>query len=325
MLDKKHNQIREKKYVLLVMITLLWLIALSSCQQGRFVSRMNNPLSKSDEGKTDLLQDQISSPSPEDQITSEPTSQPATLEIPRDNDEGEKITLKILFDNYPFQKDLETGWGFSAFITYKDHNVLFDTGADGKILLDNMDKMDLSPHDVQSVVLSHEHNDHTGGLDALLSAGAKPDLYLLPTFSRSFKVKYKNQLDVIEVVLGQPITERISSTGEIIGSPPEQALVIDTTQGLVVITGCAHPGVEKMVLEAKRQYKEDIYMVLGGFHLGNTSSYQVDQIINELQRLNVKYIGPCHCTGDQAINQIKEAFGEDFIMIGAGKVIEIEL
>jgi len=129
---------------------------------------------------------------------------------------------------------------------------------------------------------------------------------------------------VIEISANQQITKRIYSTGEIIGSPPEQALVIDTTRGLVVITGCAHPGVETMVLAAKRAFKEEIYLVLGGLHLGGKSSAQVEQIIKELQRIGVQHVAPCHCTGDQAIAQFKQAFGEDFIRVGTGAIIEIE-
>lgn len=192
------------------------------------------------------------------------------------------------------------------------------------MLLGNMSKMNIKPAEVQNVVLSHEHNDHTGGLQALLSAGADPKIYLPPSFSSSFKNQFSKQAEVIEVVPGQQITERISSLGEIQGSPPEQALVIDSPRGLVIITGCAHPGVEKMVLAAKRQFHEQIYLVMGGFHLSSASSNEVKRIINEFERIGVVHVAPCHCTGDRAINQFKEAFGENFISVGVGAVIEIE-
>jgi len=103
-----------------------------------------------------------------------------------------------------------------------------------------------------------------------------------------------------------------------------KSMVIDTTKGLVVITGCAHPGIEDIVLKAKQEFKEDIYLVLGGFHLGNASASQVDAIIKEFNRIGVKYVAPCHCTGEDAISKFRDAFGEDFIQVGVGKVIEIE-
>ena len=319
-----HRMVSTRVIIKLMVIGFLILSGLSACKTGPISSSVN-PLSKAaettrqeDSDPAEVLES-TSTPqptlTPED--TPEPTSQPTEAEV-------EMITITIVFDNYPYKKGLKTAWGFSAFVTYKDQNVLFDTGASGSMLLGNMSKMNIKPAEVQNVVLSHEHNDHTGGLQALLSAGADPKIYLPPSFSSSFKNQFSKQAEVIEVVPGQQITERISSLGEIQGSPPEQALVIDTPRGLVVITGCAHPGVEKMVLAAKRQFHEQIYLVMGGFHLGSASSNEVKRIINEFERIGVVHVAPCHCTGDRAINQFKEAFGENFISVGVGAVIEIE-
>ena len=307
-----------------MVIGLLILSGLSACTTGS-ISKSENPLSKDaeswgpvDTGPTAAPKSTSTpqpTPSPED--TPEPTPQPTEAEV-------EMITITIVFDNYLYKKGLKTAWGFSAFVTYKDQNVLFDTGISGSILLENMSKMNINPVEVQNVVLSHEHNDHIGGLQDLLSAGTEPKIYLPPSFSPYLKNQFSKQAEVIEVVPGHPIAERIYSLGETQGSPPEQALVIDTPQGLVVIIGCAHPGVERMVLAAKRQFHEEIYLVMGGFHLGNASSKEVKRIINEFKRIGVVNVAPCHCTGDQAINQFKEAFGENFISVGVGAVIEIE-
>lgn len=257
--------------------------------------------------------------------TATPTSQilPTGTVVPTER-EPEMITIQIVFDNYPYQEGLDTGWGFSAFVTYKDYNVLFDTGASGSILLKNMAALNIHPDEIQNVVLSHQHNDHTAGLQQLLYAGANPKIYLPPSFSSSFKNQFSGQAEVIEVTPGLPITERISTSGEIQGSPPEQALVIDTTRGLIVITGCAHPGVENMVLAAKRYFKEEVYLVMGGFHLGSASTEEVKRIIKEFKRIGVVQVAPCHCTGDRAISQFKEAFGDNYIRLGVGAVIEIE-
>lgn len=316
--------VSSRLIIKLMVIGLLILSGLSACKTG-FVSSSANPLSKATEslqeedldpaGVLESTSTPQPTPSPED--TPEPTPQPTEAE-------GEMITITIVFDNYPFKKGLKTAWGFSAFVTYKDQNVLFDTGASGSMLLENMSKMNINPVEVQNVVLSHPHNDHIAGMQSLLFAGADPKIYLPPSFYSSLKNQYSKQAEVIEVVPGQQIAERIYTLGEIPGSPPEQALVIDTPQGLVVITGCAHPGVEKMVLAAKRQFHEQIYLVMGGFHLGGASSNEVKQIIKEFKRIGVVHVAPCHCTGDQAINQFKEAFGDDFISVGVGAVIEIE-
>jgi len=318
------RMVSTRVIIKLMVLVFLILSGLSACKTD-LISSSVNPLSKAAEtlrqegsDPAEVLEIAFTpqpTPSPED--TPEPTLQPTEAVV-------EMITITIVFDNYPYQKGLKTAWGFSAYVTYKDQNVLFDTGASGSTLLENMSKMKIIPAEVQNVVLSHEHYDHTAGLQSLLSAGADPKIYLPPSFSSSFKKQFRGQAEVIEVVPGQQIAERISSLGEIQGSPPEQALVIDTPQGLVVITGCAHPGVEKMVLAAKRLFHEQIYMVIGGFHLGSASSNDVKKIIKEFERIGVVHVAPCHCTGDRAIDQFKEAFGENFINVGVGAVIEIE-
>ncbi len=207
---------------------------LSACQSS--LMRAGNPLIKSSPGIHP-------SETPTD-IAPYPTQEPTTVSERQEEQEIENITITIVFDNYPYQEGLGTAWGFSAFITYKNNNVLFDTGAGGNLLLSNMAALDIKPSQVQNVVLSHEHNDHTGGLQALLSAGADPKIFLPPSFSAGFKSQFNRQAEVIEVTPNMQIIERVHTIGEMGGSVPEQALVIDTTRGLIVITGCAHPGVK---------------------------------------------------------------------------------
>ncbi len=286
-------RVSTRSIIKLTVIGLSILSGLSACQTGSFSSSANplskaaEPLQQEDSDPVAVSETPLLTPTPQEM--SESTPQPT-------EGKAEMITITIVFD----------------------------TGGSGLTLLENMSEMNINPAEVQNVVLSHKHNDHTAGLQALLSAGADPKIYLLPSFSSSFKNQFSQQAEVIEVVPGLLIEERISTLGEIQGSPPDQALVIDTPRGLVVITGCAHPGVVKIVLAAKRQFKEEIYLEMGGFHLGSSSSYQVKQIIKEFQRIGVVHVAPCLCTGDRAINQFREAFGENFISVGAGAVIEIE-
>jgi len=230
----------------------------------------------------------------------------------------------IVYDNYPHKPGLGTAWGFSAYVTSQDENILFDSGGSGSLLLSNLAALNIEPADIQNVVLSHEHDDHTGGLQSLLNAGSDPKLYVPPSFSSSFKQQFRNQTQMIEVEPGMVIADGIYSLGEMPGPPPEQALVIDTSEGLVIITGCAHPGIDNIVKEAKRQYQKEIYLVLGGFHLSSASDTRVNQIINIFDDAGVKNVAPCHCTGDRAIGLFRNAFGEDFIRVGVGAVIVIE-
>jgi 7,8-dihydropterin-6-yl-methyl-4-(beta-D-ribofuranosyl)aminobenzene 5'-phosphate synthase len=236
----------------------------------------------------------------------------------------EELRITIVYDNYPYQAGLGTEWGFSAYITYKDQNLLFDSGGSGALLLSNLEALDIEPRQIENVLLSHEHGDHTGGLQYLLSAGAEPNLFIPPSFSTGIKDQFRNQTQMVEVISGMEITEGMYSTGEMVGPPPEQGLVIDTAEGLVVVTGCAHPGIDRIIMEVKRQFEKEIYLVLGGFHLGNASDARLNQIIDLLQEEGVKRIAPSHCTGDHAIAMFRDAYGEDFIPIGAGAEIVIE-
>ena len=289
---------------------------LASCRPA--IAQGDNPLKKSSPTASVTPFPPTATPLP-------PTPTPSPLPTATSTEEVKTMfRIIIVYDNYPYQSGLGTAWGFSAYITSQKENILFDSGGSGSLLLSNLAALKIEPGEIQNVVLSHEHNDHTGGLQSLLNAGADPILYIPPHFSTGFKNLYRNQTQLVEVKQGTGILEGIYSLGEMSGPPPEQGLVIDTSQGLVIITGCAHPGVDRMVLEAKRQYQKDIYLVLGGFHLGNASDSRINQIIKVFQDAGVKHVAPCHCTGDRAISMFRNAFGEDFIRVGVGAVISVE-
>jgi len=129
--------------------------------------------------------------------------------------------------------------------------------------------------------------------------------------------------DVVEVTPGQSITTRIFTTGEVRGLVNEQALVINTGHGLVVVTGCAHPGIVGIVSRAKELFEEEVYMVLGGFHLGGRPTAELESIVADIRRLGVQKASPTHCTGDEAIALFRAEYKGDFIQAGAGKVYVI--
>ena len=308
---------RMRGRIIWFIIVVLFLTgAASGC--GPAIAQGDNPLKKSSPTAT-------VTPFPPTATRLPPTPTPSPLPTASPTEEVKPMYRIILvYDNYPYKSGLGTAWGFSAFITFQEENLLFDSGGSGSLLLSNLAALKIKPDEIHNVVLSHEHNDHTGGLQSLLNAGADPKLYIPPHFSAGFKNLFRNQAQLIEVDQGMGIIEGVYSLGEMSGPPPEQGLVIDTPQGLVIITGCAHPGVDRMVLEAKRQYQKEIYLVLGGFHLGSASDSRINQIIKVFQEAGVKYVAPCHCTGDRAIGMFRNAFGEDFIRVGVGAVISVE-
>jgi len=237
----------------------------------------------------------------------------------------ESMTITVLYDNYPYDSNLKTDWGFSCLIECGEAAVLFDTGANGSLLLDNMDAMGIDPLAIDLVVLSHIHRDHVGGLESLLSTGVRPTVYVPRAFPAGFKRDVRSHVELIEVHDALEIVDGVYTTGEMGSRIVEQALILETHEGLIVITGCAHPGVTEVVRRAREISQHDIYLVMGGFHLGGASDAQVEEIISEFRRLGVKKVAPCHCTGNGAIELFREAYGEDFIQAGVGRVLEIPL
>jgi len=157
------------------------------------------------------------------------------------------VTITIIYDNTEFDNRLSSAWGFSALVESHGHSLLFDTGGDGQILLENMRLLGIDTMEIDSVVLSHAHDDHTGGLNALLDTGIKPVVYLLESFPPTFKRQVEKHTQVQEISAGQSIAEGVWTTGEMGAAIPEQALIIQTEYGSVVITGCAHPGIVAIV------------------------------------------------------------------------------
>ncbi len=243
-------------------------------------------------------------------------------EVTADSTETE-VSMITIYDNYQHDQNLQTGWGFSCLVDADDRKLLFDTGAEGSILLDNMKKLGIDPQKIDCVVLSHAHGDHTGGLDDFLEENSGVKVYLLKSFPEGFKKKVESTgAEVVEVGDSITISEKVSTTGELGTSIKEQSLMIKTSKGLVVITGCAHPGIVDIVRHAKKITGEEIYLVLGGFHLLNLSETQLKEVIKGFRELGVKKAAPCHCSGDKTREVFRQEYGEDFIENGVGKIIE---
>jgi hypothetical protein len=164
---------------------------------------------------------------------------PTTSQVPEERKtptmqvQADGLKITVVYDNNSFDTRLKAAWGFSALVEYHDQTLLFDTGGDGRILLENMRVLGIDPARIQSIVLSHAHGDHTGGLSALLEDGNQPPVYLAPSFADTYKRQLGLVTQVSEVTPGQVIANGILTTGEIGGNIPEQALMIQTGKGLV--------------------------------------------------------------------------------------------
>ncbi len=230
------------------------------------------------------------------------------------------LTLISVYDNYQVNPQLKTDWGFGCLVKTEKENILFDTGASSEILLFNMGKMAIDLKSISKVVISHIHGDHVGGLEDFLKENNEVEVYIPGSFPDSIRKMIESSgANFLDVSKPLKISDSVWSTGELPGPPEEQSLVIHSREGLVIITGCAHPGVVNIVKKAKEMFpKEDIYLVLGGFHHPPT------QVVMEFKELGVKKVAPSHCSGDEIRELFKEEYHSDYIENGVGNIINIE-
>jgi 7,8-dihydropterin-6-yl-methyl-4-(beta-D-ribofuranosyl)aminobenzene 5'-phosphate synthase len=237
-----------------------------------------------------------------------------------------ELRLTVVFNNVPQRPGLTAGWGFSCLIEGLDKTILFDTGGDGTVLLANMRRMGLRAKDVGAIVLSHIHADHTGGLDEFLAEHAGLEVWLPAEFPDSFKHAVAGWgARVRPVIAGGRLFGHAWSTGPLSDGIAEQALILDTPKGLVVVAGCAHPGIDRIAETAGRLAGKRIHLLMGGFHLGGAGRTKLEAIIARLRALGVEKVAPSHCTGAAAIARFRQAWGEDFVEGGLGAVIEVPL
>ena len=229
------------------------------------------------------------------------------------------LAVRIVYDNYPFDKKLQTAWGFACVVTGLEKAILFDTGGDGRILLANMRACGMEPGEIDAVVLSHIHGDHTGGLGAFLEANSRVTVYVPKVFPEGVKREVRKMgASVVETDAPSKICSGARTTGVLDGGIPEQELYLKGPRGLIVITGCAHPGIVEIVKAAKAHAGTRPDTVMGGFHMAGVSQSKVQSVIQAFKDMGVAQVAPSHCSGDGTRKQMKEAFGEGYLPAGAG-------
>jgi len=238
------------------------------------------------------------------------------------------MKLTGVYDNTARREGLRPGWGFSLLVDTGSKRILFDTGADLVVLRHNLKELAISPSSLDGIALSHPHCDHVGGLSAILKKN--PDLTVV--FTESFPASTNQKIEsygakAVSIREPRELWENIWTTGELkisyrSGELPEQGLILESSSGPILVSGCAHPGITEMVLRAKEVTGIAPYLVIGGFHLGNKSTAELRRIVNELKG-SVNRLAPTHCTGNEAIRYIRKVFGEDCLDFGAGTQIEI--
>lgn len=213
-----------------------------------------------------------------------------------------QMKITIIYDNTAWQKGLWADWGFACLVEAYGHKILFDTGANGRLLLANMKMLGIDPLAIDEVFISHLHYDHTGGLTSFLRANSQVKVYLPASMAKMYALK-----EAVQISRPVEIHENIYSTGEL--AHIEQSLVIKIEQGLVVIVGCSHPGVENIIAAASQFGKP--YALIGGLH-----DFKRFYLLDDLE-----LVCPAHCTRFQ--DKIKALYPGKYRFGGAGQIIEI--
>jgi 7,8-dihydropterin-6-yl-methyl-4-(beta-D-ribofuranosyl)aminobenzene 5'-phosphate synthase len=211
--------------------------------------------------------------------------------------------ITVLYDAFGKTSTMKKDWGFSAFIEYGGKRILFDTGNNAEIFAHNVQAKGIDLRQLDFAVISHRHGDHTSGLNHLLKVNPAAKIYApqenfgvfgaaLPgTFYRRneslpSEMRYFDGRPPETLRFGSPWPESnftwITKTTEVAPGfhlillngtwgvdleVKEISLAIDTPDGIVLVVGCSHPTIEKIVEVAKSTFNKPILVVLGGTHL----------------------------------------------------------
>jgi len=267
--------------------------------------------------------------------------------------------VTILYDAFGDRPGLERDWGFSALVEYGGRRILFDAGNDGEIFARNVRALKVDLRHLDFAVISHRHGDHTGGLGYLLQMNPKVTIYApyerfglfggpvpatiirpdtaLPPRMRYFGGTVPAELSsssvwprahfvrvdtLTEVAPGVALVSTVSRTPGTL-ELHELSLVLRTPEGLVVIVGCSHPGIET-ILEATRPYGDHVHEIFGGLHLVSTADPEIERIASSLRdHWRLDLIAPGHCTGEPAFDALSRAFGDRYVYAGLGTVVAL--
>lgn len=234
------------------------------------------------------------------------------------------MKLKIIFDKEKIDDRFEGGWG----IAYLLEDTLFDTAEKFDYLLKNLKAFCISLDTIKNVVISHNHWNHRSGLWELLKLKKDLKVYGCSDFFQEFKDKL-DPANFIEITNFSQISKDIYSTGPfktLYKADPvlEQALIVKTKKGISIISACSHMSLIELINRAKFLFaNEKINFLIGGFHLIDTDNRLIEYIVKEIKNMGIKKVAPGHCSGYEAVRMFKELYGNNFIEIKTGTVIEL--
>ena len=239
------------------------------------------------------------------------------------------IKILMLYNNIGNMADFKSKWGLSIWIENNQTAILFDTGGKSSTLWKNVSTAAVDIQKLSTIIISHHHYDHVGGLPIILEkAKYRPEVYV-PEENLKF-IRHKNPKAKVTGITGPiQINDYLWSTGQYRCSTDfdtvhEQSLIIHQNGSIYLLTGCSHPGIVEIVEKAKQIHPDKkLNLIIGGFHMPNHSYHQVKTISDELKRLQVNKIGPSHCTGGRTISILKKEWKENYIDFYLGNSMKV--
>ncbi len=270
--------------------------------------------------------------------------------------------VTILYDAFGKAAGLKHGWGYSALVEYAGRRILFDTGGNLDDFAANVKTLGVDLTRLDFVVLTHRHGDHTSGLHHVLRVNPGVQIYtpvepanfdtpVPPALANLIRRRVDTAPDDMHYYDGK-VPQRIASgspwpgakfsqirtptevlpgfwlfstLSEVTGTREmnEISMAVKTPQGLAVVVGCSHSGIEK-VLEAATKIEPRVYSVFGGFHLVDVSDAEVSSIVTRFRdKWKFERVAAGHCTGEFAFSEFNRVFGAKFDRAGVGAVIAL--
>jgi 7,8-dihydropterin-6-yl-methyl-4-(beta-D-ribofuranosyl)aminobenzene 5'-phosphate synthase len=283
----------------------------------------------------------------------------ATFTAPMASAGPPKPQITILYDAFGKDSAMQKDWGYAALVEYGGKRILFDTGNNPEVLARNAKAKNIDLSKLDFVVMSHRHGDHMGGLTYLLKVNPQVRIYApkegfgvygadlpssfyrkdpsLPPEQRYYGGAPPDVMRfgsawpganfqlVDKTVEIAPDIYLISLVSDKLGTLElhELSLAIKTPDGMVLVVGCSHPGIDKIV-EAASTIDPRIHLIVGGFHLVVASDADIQKIVTALHdTFHVQYVAPGHCTGEPAFTVLKKAFGDRYLFAGLGTTLAL--
>jgi 7,8-dihydropterin-6-yl-methyl-4-(beta-D-ribofuranosyl)aminobenzene 5'-phosphate synthase len=267
--------------------------------------------------------------------------------------------ITVLYDAFGKDAAMTRDWGYAALVEVGGKRILFDTGDNPDIFAKNVKAKGVDLTQIDFVVMSHRHGDHVGGMTYLLSVNPKVKIYApketfgifgfdlpskfyrkaesLPPEMRYYGgtppeiMKFGTAFPGANIQLIDKTTEiapgitLIALVSDAPGTKElkELSLAMHTPEGMVLVVGCSHPGIEAIVAEAAK-IDPHIHLIAGGFHLVVAQDPAIEKVATALHdTYKVDYIAPGHCTGEPTFAALQKAFGDRYLYAGLGTTLGV--